>query len=154
MTNAPEDGQRLDGTPTDADASAELDRLNAACLAAPTEIDPQIRLWRAVTGLSHWFFINRGSADSPRPYALGAEAGNMVCIFSTPDRAQAAAEAAGLIAPGSAAELLRVPLPVALDWIVSLGEYGVAGVTIDHPQIGAWTPLANLPRLRQEAPPA
>lgn len=151
MTNEP--NEQLPSAPG-REVSAELDRLNAACLAAPAEIEPQIRLWQAVAGLSHWFFINRGSTDNPRPYALAAEAGNMVCIFSTPERAQAAAHGAGLVPADAAVQLLSVPLPAALDWMVSLGEYGVAGVTVDHPEIGAWTPLGNLPRLRQEAPPS
>ncbi|RUQ98280.1 hypothetical protein [Labedella endophytica] len=130
--------------------SAVLDRLNAECLAAPGEIEPQIRLWTAVAALDQWILINRGSTDSPRPYALAAEAGNMVCIFSSPERAQAAAVTAGLVAADASVELIAVSLPGALDWLMSLGEHGVAGVTVDHPVIGAWTPLANLSMLRQD----
>lgn len=60
---------------------AEIDSLNAACLAAPGDIDPQIKLWQAVAALDHWVCINRGTAEAPRPYALGAEEGAMLCIF-------------------------------------------------------------------------
>lgn len=133
-------------------ASAEIERLSSECRAAPDQIEPQVRLWTAIAALDQWFFINRGTNDEPRPYAIAAEAGNMVCVYSSPERANEAARAAGLVSSDAPMSLLRVPMPAALDWVVSLGERGLVGVTIDHPQVGAWTPVANLPRLRQDPP--
>ena len=131
-------------------ASVEIERLSSECRAAPEEIEPQVRLWKAIAALEQWFFINRGADDNPRPYAIAAEAGIMVCIYSSPERASEAALGAGLTSGDEPMSLVRVPMPAALDWVVALGERGVVGVTIDHPRVGAWTPVANLPRLRQD----
>jgi hypothetical protein len=129
---------------------AELDRLDAASSAAPGDIDAQIRLWQAVAALEHWVFINRGTAEQPRPYALAAEAGQMLCVYSSGARAQAAAVENGLVPSDEIVPLFRMPLPAAIDWALALGERGVAGVTVDYPQLGAWCPLPNLKRLRKD----
>ena len=134
----------------DEQALAELDRLNAACAAAPDDIDAQIRLWMAVAGLERWVFIDRGTEGSPRPYALAAGPGHMLCIYSSADRAQAGARANGLVPEGTLAPVFALPQPAAIDWALSLGESGVVGVTIDYPQLGAWCPLPNLARLRDQ----
>ncbi|WP_235735227.1 hypothetical protein [Nocardioides alcanivorans] len=131
------------------DVLAELDRLNDACRAAPGDTDPQVELWTAVTALDHWVIINRGTPEAPRPYSLAGQPGAMLCVYSSATRAKAAAYASGLVPDGDPVPLLAVPLPAALDWVMSFGEHGVVGVTIDHPRLGAWCPLANLPRLRQ-----
>ncbi|WP_200950096.1 MULTISPECIES: tetratricopeptide repeat protein [unclassified Nocardioides] len=128
---------------------AELDRLNAACLAAPSAVEPQVELWKAVSALDRWVFINRGTPEQPRPYALTSPDGPMLAVFSSATRAQVAADSGGLVAEGASVPLLAVPLPAALDWAMSFGQSGVVGVTIDHPQIGAWCPMPNLARLRQ-----
>lgn len=133
------------------EAVAEIDRLDQACRARPGEMEPQIALWRAVAALEFWVCINRGTAEMPRPYMLAAEAGPMLCAFSSATRAKESAEANGLIAPGEPVSLFVVPLPAALDWAMSFGEHGVIGVTIDYPRLGAWCPLPNLANLRQSA---
>jgi len=135
--------------PSDA-VLAELDRLDAAVGAAPGDIGAQISLWRAVAGLEQWFFINRGTAESPRPYAIAAEAGQMLCIFSSASRAQNTARGSGLVSVDDPVPLFSIPLPAAIDWALALGQYGVVGVTIDYPQLGAWSPLPNLAGLRQQ----
>ncbi len=129
--------------------TARLDRLNEACRAAPQEIEPQIALWSAICSLDEWVFVNRGTAEQPRPYALAAEAGHLVCIYSTPERARAGAIANGLVAEGEAVPMFSTPLPAALDWVLGLAGAGVSGATVDYPQLGAWTPLPNLARFRQ-----
>lgn len=48
-------------------------------------------------------------------------------------------------APGP---LFAVLLPETLDWAMSFGERGVVGVTLDHPQVGAWCPLPNRAQLK------
>ncbi|MGK9146118.1 hypothetical protein KXS11_00635 [Plantibacter flavus] len=127
---------------------AEIDRRDAACKASPGEVDPQIRLWQAVVALEQWVFINRGTAEAPRPYALAAQAGQMLCVFSSGSRAEAAARANGLVAADARVELFSIPVPAAIDWAMAFGERGVTGVTIDYPQLGAWCPLPNLAGLR------
>lgn len=138
-------GRTLEPAP---DVLAELDALNEACRAAPDDIDAQIRLWRAVAALDRWVFVNRGSEDDPRPYAIAAEPGNLLCIYSSGKRAQEAAYENGLVPSDATVSLLAVPMPGAIDWALSFGELGVAGVTIDYPRLGAWSPLPNLARLR------
>ncbi|WP_404311514.1 hypothetical protein LG314_09105 [Agrococcus terreus] len=133
-----------------AEVLAELDRLDAASRAAVGEIAPQIALWRAVAALDHWVFIDRGDGEHPRPYALAAEPGTMLCVFSTADRATAAAIGAGLVTGGEPVRMFAIPLPAALDFVLSFAAAGAVGVTIDHPQIGAWSPLQNIAMLRQE----
>ena len=135
--------------PSDA-VLAELDRLDAAVGAAPGDIGAQINLWRAVAALEQWFFINRGTAESPRPYAIAAQAGQMLCIFSSAGRAQHTARSSGLVSADDPVPLFSIPLPAAIDWALSLGQVGVAGVTIDYPQLGTWSPLPNLAGLRQQ----
>jgi len=136
--------------PSDA-VLAELDRLDAAVGAAPGDIGAQIRLWKAVAALEHWVFINRGTPESPRPYAIAADAGQMLCIFSSASRAQQTAHGSGLVSADDPVPLFSVPLPAAIDWALSLGQYGVAGVTIDYPQLGTWSPLPNLAGLREQS---
>ncbi len=131
------------------DAAAELDRLNAASHADPQDIDAQIALWTAVCRLEEWFFVNRGTAEAPRPYGLAAEAGMTLCLYSSPERAQAGARANGLVADDEPAPLFRIPLPQALDWVLSLREAGVSAVVLDYPEVGAWTPVGNLASLRR-----
>ncbi|MBN0039955.1 hypothetical protein JN535_07170 [Cellulosimicrobium cellulans] len=130
-------------------AVAELDRLDEAVRAAPAgDTTAQIALWRQTTRLKTWFFIARGPEDRPRPYAVGATQGPMVCLYSSADRAREAAVALGVAADGVAVPLLGVPLPDAIDYVASFGAAGVVGVTLDHPRIGHHVPLANLGLLR------
>jgi hypothetical protein len=129
---------------------AELDRLDDAVKAAPTgDTTAQIALWRQVSRLDHWFFIARGSADQPRPYAAASEQGPMICLYSSAARANDAARGLGLVdATGGAAPLLGVPMPAALDYVASFRQVGVFGVTLDHPRLGHYIPLANLGLLK------
>ena len=136
--------------PSDA-VLADLDQLDAAVRAAPGDIGAQIRLWQAVAALEQWVFINRGTSESPRPYAIAADAGQLLCIFSSASRAQQTAHGSGLVPADEAVPLFSVPMPAAIDWALSLGQYGVAGVTIDYPQLGAWSPLPNLAGLRPQS---
>ncbi|MEU5693280.1 hypothetical protein [Actinosynnema sp. NPDC020468] len=72
----------------DTGTAAESDRLDAAVRAAPAgDTTAQIALWRRVTALEHWFFIARGPADRPRPYAAAAAQGPMICLYSRVSRA-------------------------------------------------------------------
>lgn len=127
---------------------AVIDRLSDASRAAPTEIEPQIKLWTAVAALDRWFFIDRGTPEAPRPYSLAAPGGTMLCIYTSAERAAEAARANGLVAEGAAVPMFAVPLPDAIAWVTSFGSAGVVGVTLDYPRIGAWCPLPNLARLR------
>ena len=137
--------------PSDA-VLAELDRLDAAVRNAPGDIDAQIRLWQAVGSLENWIFINRGTPESPRPYAIAADAGQMLCIYSSASRAQQTARDSALVVGDDPVPLFSIPLPAAIDWALSLGPYGISGVTIDYPQLGAWSPLPNLAGLRPQQP--
>lgn len=128
---------------------AEIDRLDQVCRDRAGEIEPQIELWKAVTALEFWVCINRGTPEVPRPYMLAAEAGPMLCVFSSATRAKESALINGLIAPDELVSLFSVPLPAALDWAMSFGEHGVTGVAIDYPKLGSWCPLPNLAMFRQ-----
>ncbi|HUQ56381.1 hypothetical protein [Lentzea sp.] len=129
---------------------AELDRLDEAVRAAPEgDTAAQIALWRQATALEHWFFIARGSADRPRPYAVAAEQGPMICLYSSAARAEEAARALGLADSDSGeAPAFGVPMPAAIDYVASFGQVGVFGVTLDHPRLGHYIPLANLGLLK------
>ncbi|MCS5497170.1 hypothetical protein NY547_07970 [Cnuibacter physcomitrellae] len=147
---ARDESARDEGAGDEGAAVAELDRLDAACRAEPDDIDRQIRLWQAVARLDRWVFVDRGTPGSPRPYAIAAGPGHMLCVYSTPERARAGALAGGLVAEDASVPMFSVPLPEAIDWALSLGERGVVGVTLDYPQLGAWCPLPNLERLKSE----
>jgi len=136
---------------TDPAVVAHLDRLSDACRAAPDDIAPQVELWTAVASLDRWFCINRGTAEAPKPYAVAAANGAMLCIFSSAERAGVAARQSGLVPEGEQVPLFAVPLPKAIDWAGSFAQSGVVGVVVDHPMLGAWTPLANLAQLRPQA---
>ncbi len=129
---------------------AELDRLDAAVKAAPAgDTTAQIALWRRVTALKHWFFIARGSADRPRPYAVAAEQGPMICLYSSAARASEAGRTLGLVDSESVpVPLFSVPVSAAIDYVASFGAAGVFGVTLDHPRLGHYIPLANLGLLK------
>ncbi|MEV0675381.1 hypothetical protein AB0I60_02545 [Actinosynnema sp. NPDC050436] len=132
-----------DNTP---EAVAEIDRLDAAVRAAPAgDLAAQIALWRQTTALERWFFLARGSADQPRPYAVAAEQGPMICLYSSAARAGEAARTLGL---ADAAPLFSVPTPAAIDYVASFSAAGVFGVTLDHPRLGHHIPLANLALLK------
>jgi hypothetical protein len=133
------------------DAMAELDRLNDACRADPQSIENQIALWTAVSRLDEWFFINRGTTESPRPYGIAAEAGTTLCLYSTAERARSGARANGLVAEDSPTPLFSTPLPQGLEWVLSLADAGVTAVVLDYPHLGAWTPVTNLASLRRPA---
>ncbi|MBD5787571.1 hypothetical protein IF650_15475 [Cellulosimicrobium terreum] len=130
----------------DPEALAELDRLDAAVRAAPAgDTTAQIALWQQVTRLETWFFIARGTSDQPRPYAVASAQGPMICLYSGAGRAVEAARGLGLVASeGDGVPLFGVPMPAAIDYVASFGEAGVVGVTLDHPRIGHYIPLANL----------
>lgn len=129
---------------------AELDRLNEAVRAAPAgDTSAQIALWRHVTGLERWFFIARGSAEQPRPYGVAAEQGPMICLYSSAERANEAARALGLVEKeGDSVPLFAVPMPAAIDYVAAFAQAGVFGVTLDHPRVGHFIPLANLGLLK------
>lgn len=131
-------------------AVAELDRLDEAVRAAPAgDTTAQIALWRQATRLETWFFIARGPADRPRPYAVGAAQGPMVCLYSSADRAKDAARALDLVAADDeTVPLLGVPVPDAIDYVASFGGAGVVGVTLDYPRIGHHVPIGNLGLLK------
>jgi hypothetical protein len=131
------------------DAAPELDRLNAASRADPQNIEHQIALWSAVCGLDEWFFVNRGTPEAPRPYVLAGEAGVTLCLYSSAERAQAGARANGLLADDAPAPLFSLALPQGLEWLLSLRDAGVSAVVLDYPQVGAWTPVANLASFRR-----
>ena len=137
-------------TDDDAAAVAELDRLDEAVRAAPAgDTTAQVALWRQATRLRTWFFIARGEPDQPRPYAVGAAQGPMICLYSSAGRAAEAALALGLVAAADdAVPLFGVPLPTAIDYVASFARAGVVGVTLDHPRIGHHIPLANLGLLK------
>lgn len=128
---------------------AEIDRLDELSKAAPKELGPQIELWKAVTALSHWVCINRGTAAAPRPYMLAGASGPILCIYTSAARANQAARDNGLVPPGERVLLFAPPLPGALDWAMSFGKYGVVGLAVDYPELGSWCPLPNLARFRE-----
>ncbi|GAA3670103.1 hypothetical protein [Microbacterium marinilacus] len=145
--------------PTDPDPRllAELDRLDAERTAAPSQ-DAEIAFWKAAAKLGTWFFVNRGTDESPRPYALQLDGvGPVVSAYSSAGRAREAAVELGLVGDGDAVPLFALPMPGALDWVSSLSAAGVGGVAINHPRIGAWIPLPNLAILKswtaEEPPP-
>lgn len=129
------------------DALRAIDELNEQVRAAPAEIPPQIALWRAIAALDAWFFINRGTEERPRPYAVAAPEGTMVCLYGSPDQARDAGLREGLFGEDDSMLLVALEVPIAIGWLQSLAAAGVVGATYDHPRIGAWTPIANLAML-------
>ena len=148
MTDQPADSAQPATREPSADTLAELHRLNDVCRAEPGNIDAQIALWQAVARLKMWVCINRGTAEAPRPYMISGERGPILCLFSNGEQATETAHSSGLVPATEPVPLFAVPLPEALDWAMSFGEYGVVGVTIDYPRIGAWSPLPNLAQLK------
>lgn len=122
----------------------ELDRRSEARRAAPGDQAAEMALWEAAAQLGHWFVVNRGTAEEPRPAGLQMDGvGTLIGVYSCLERAKAAA-GVGTIA--------GVPLPTALDWLASYAQQGVNGIVLDHPGIGAWIPLANLSYLKRWVP--
>ncbi|NHA01701.1 SseB family protein [Nocardioides sp. W3-2-3] len=90
-----------------------------------------------------WYLVNRGTPDAPLPSGFAQPGiGNLLGVYSTPERAGAVA------GPGST--FLGMPMPEALGWLASFGEQGVAGVVMDHP--GPWLALGTLSYLERWVP--
>lgn len=136
---------------TDPRVTDELDRLNEAVRTAPAgDSSAEMALWQQVARLENWFFIARGSAEQPTPYAAAFESGPVVYLYSSASRATESARNLGLAEPETdRVPLFAVPMPKAIDYLASLGQAGVFGVTIDHPRIGHYIPLANLGMLKK-----
>ncbi|MGJ6980877.1 hypothetical protein ACSDQ9_10180 [Aestuariimicrobium soli] len=149
MTDRPTDTPPPAPLDPSAETIAEIERLHEVSRTSGV-LDDQVALWRAVAALDRWVFINRGGADSPRPYSLGAEPGPMLAVYTSGRRAQEAAWASGLVPQSERVELLAVPLPAALDWALAFGQSGVVGVALDYPLLSSWCPLPNLARFRDE----
>ena len=134
----------------DSAAPAARDRRDEAVRSAPAgDTAAQIALWRQTVRLGTWFFIARGSEDQPRPYAVAADQGPMICLYSSAARADEAARALGLADDETGSvPLLGVPVPAAIDYVASFGAAGVVGVALDHPRIGHHIPLGNLALLK------
>lgn len=123
----------------------ELDRRKAAMAAAPGDADVERAFWQAAAQLDVWYVVNRGTPEAPRPSGFAApDIGNLLGVYSTPERAGAVA------GPGST--FIGVPMPEALRWLASFGEHGVAGVVMDHP--GPWLALGTLSYLERWVPAA
>lgn len=156
---APDEGARYPPSPGDVMEAqdndpamvAEIDRLNEAMRsAAAGDTAPEIALWQQVARLPAWFFIQRGEGDQSRPYALAADDGTMICIYSSALRAKECAVGLALIEDESATvPLMAVPTRAAIDWLASLSASGVFGITLDYPLVRAATPLANLSQFGQ-----
>lgn len=122
-------------------------RVAALASGAP---DAEIDLWRAVVRLPEWFFIARGEPDRPRPYGVAFDAGPVICVYSSAERAQRAARDLGLAGESESVPLMTVPMPAALEWIQSFAAAGVFGIALDHPTLGHYVPLPNLGFLQRE----
>ena len=132
------DTKNLDNAPV---LVAELDRLHAD--ASGAGIDGEIAVWKAATRLGVWFFINRGTDDAVVPYAVQPPGmAPVVCVYSCRERAAAAASALGQ----GENVVFGLLTPKALEYALALGERGAGGIVLDHPRIGLWTPMANVPR--------
>ncbi|BDZ38015.1 hypothetical protein [Microbacterium suwonense] len=130
----------------EAEMTAELDRLHEAVRAAPQgDTAPEMALWKQVSRLPTWFFIARGSAEQPHPYSAGLEQGPVICIYSSAARATEAGRLLGLTEPGAdSVPVFGIPMPDALEYVIRFQQAGAFGVSVDHPQIGSYIPLANL----------
>ena len=135
------DTENLDNAPV---LVAELDRIHAE--QAPRGEEGQVAVWQAAARLGLWFFVNRGTPESPTPYAVQPPGmGPVICVFSCRERALEAATQLGQ----DASVVLSLPTPHAIDYLQPLGQHGVAGIVLDKEQIGIWSPLGNLARMRE-----
>lgn len=128
---------------------ATIDNLAMRSKASPTDPGPQSALWKANSALPQWVCINRGTPTAPRPYMLAGQSGPILCIFTSAARAKQAAFDNGLVPAGEPVLLFAPPLPQAVNWALSFGDYGVVGVAVDYPRLGSWCPLTNLARFQQ-----
>ena len=132
----------------DAATLAELARLSAAAqAAAPGDTAPWAALWAATLALPRWIFIARGDEQHPSPFMAVMDEGPMLMAFTTPERAREGGLSLGL-PEGELGRLLAVPGGAAVDWVASFAQHGVVGIAFDHPTLGYFSPLANLPRIR------
>ena len=142
----PSPSERVPGA--DAATVARIDSLSAATHDAepghPAAWGP---LWQATFGLREWLFIARGAPQSPRPFIGVLEQGPMLFAFTTAERARIGALSLGL-SEAESGSVLTVPTPGVVDWVVSLAQNGVFGISFDHPTTGYFTPLANLIGIR------
>lgn len=107
----------------------------------PGDQAAEMAFWEAAAQLGLWFVVNHGTRDEPAPKVFQPEGATLIAVYSSHDRAAAAAGEGNVDA---------VPMPAALDWLASYAEKGATGIVMDHP--GPWIPLANLSYLKRWVP--
>ena len=118
----------------------------ALVAAAKASGDPR-DLWRAWYSLdAHWLLPSPSNSTSP---FLGTVDG-AGWVFTFTDSAHAAAIGPTLLGlpPGQTTPVIKMHMPAALDWLVSLGAHGVAGVRVNEGESGFFAPLTNLVPMR------
>lgn len=122
----------------------DFDALTATAKASGDVRD----LWRAWFSLdAHWLLPSPGGNGSP--FIGQVDGAGWVFLFTDAQQARAAGLRILGLPPESDVNVLRVPMPGAIDWLVSLGAYGVAGVRVNEGDNGFFAPLSNLVPMRE-----
>jgi hypothetical protein len=118
-------------------------------LADPTPERAQA-LWNAVMQLEGWFIILRGDPASPLPYCGIHEGRSYLAVWTDAETLNSYIDAAEL-QPDEAGDIhyMMLPLPQAVDYVLSFEDHGLDGVRFNLPT--GWSvsfgTLRNIARL-------
>jgi hypothetical protein len=103
-------------------------------LADPTPENAQT-LWSAALQLEGWFIILRGDPASPIPYCGSLDGRSFLAVWTDAETLNTYIDTAGL-QPDEAGDIhyMMLPLPQAIDYILSFEEHGLDGIRFNLPK--------------------
>ena len=118
-----------------------------ALVAAAKAGAPPQDLWRAWYSLdAHWLL---GSPSTPgSPFVGEVDGAGWVFLFTDSVRAFDTAPQLLGVTPEEV-RAIKVHMPGAIDWLVSLGASGVTGIRVNQGASGFFAPLTNLVPMRE-----
>ena len=124
--------------------AADFDALVAA---AKVSGDPR-DLWRAWYELDAHWVLARPRGPMGTPYLGEIDGAGWVFAFTDAEHLRECGRAVLGLEPHDDVLGLKMPMPGAVDWLVSLQAHGVAGVRVNQGENGFFAPLRNLVPMR------
>ena len=116
-------------------AALAIEPLLADLAANPGDGARTFAFWRAVAALPYWIFTPRGDPAAPRPFVVLDDQDQGVILAATSgETARETALRSGL-SEDEAVMMLMIPLPRAIDYVLSFAEHGVRTIAFDG---GRW----------------
>ncbi|MEO6116994.1 MAG: hypothetical protein ABIP33_11465, partial [Pseudolysinimonas sp.] len=130
---SPDIGPAARAAAADADGGQERQRLAAQAIepsltdlaANPGDGARTFAFWRAVAALPYWIFTPRGDPSAPRPFVVLDEQDRGIILAATSGEASRESALKSGLSEEEAVMMLMIPLPRAIDYVLSFAEHGV-----------------------------